>query len=163
MYTTFRYTVIIFASMPQSLGMVLVHIIFSTKNRARLLQSPDLRREVHAYLAALLRNLQCQPVQVGGTEDHVHLLSGFGRTISIAELIKMLKVSSTRMLRDRGHRNFGWQTGQGVFSVSASAKEPLVAYIANQEMHHRTMSFQEELRAILTKHGVAFDERYLWD
>jgi putative transposase len=89
--------------MPQSLGMVLVHIIFSTKNRARLLQSPEL----HAYLAAILRNLQCQPVQVGGTEDHVDLLSGFGRNISIAELIKTLKVSSTRMLRDRGHRNFG--------------------------------------------------------
>jgi REP element-mobilizing transposase RayT len=110
-YETFQYNVITFTNMPQSLGMVLVHIIFSTKNRARLLQSPDLRREVHAYLAAILRNLQCQPVQVGGTEDHVHLLSGFGRNISIAELIKTLKVSSTRMLRDRGHWNFGWQTG----------------------------------------------------
>jgi putative transposase len=149
--------------MPQSLGMVLVHVIFSTKNRARLLQSPNLRREVHAYLAAILRNLQCQPLQVGGTEDHVHLLSGFSRNISLAELIKTLKISSTKMLRDRGHRNFGWQTGYGVFSVSASAKESVVAYIAKQEMHHRKMSFQEELRAILTKHGVAFDERLTLD
>jgi REP element-mobilizing transposase RayT len=143
--------------------MVLVHVISPTKNRARLLQSPVLRREVHAYLAAILRNLQCQPLQVGGTQDHVHPLSGFSRNISIAELIKTLKTSSTKILRDRGHRHFGWQAGYGVFSVSASTKESVVAYIANQEMHHRTMSFQEELRAILSRHGVAFDERYLWD
>jgi len=110
--------------MPQSLGMVLVHIIFSTKNRARLLQSPEL----HAYLAAILRNLQCQPVQVGGTEDHVDLLSGFGRNISIAELIKTLKVSSTRMLRDRGHRNLAGKRAKA-FSRSAHPRRNLLLRI----------------------------------
>jgi REP element-mobilizing transposase RayT len=82
--------------MPQSLALVLVHLIFSTKNRAPFLQSPELRSEVHAYLTGALRGLQCAPLQVGGAEDHVHILSGLARTTSVAELVKNLKTSSLR-------------------------------------------------------------------
>jgi putative transposase len=149
--------------MSQSLALVLVHIIFSTKNRMTFLQSPDLRSEVHAYLTGTLRGLHCEPLQVGGMPDHVHILSGLSRTISLAELVKNLKTSSTMALKAKGHSHFSWQGGYGAFSVSQSAKESVMAYIASQEIHHRKMTFQEEFRTILMKHGVLFDERYVWD
>jgi putative transposase len=127
------------------------------------LQFLELRSELHAYLTATLRGLDCEPVQVGGVADHVHLLFGLSRTISLAELVKDLKTSSTKMMRDKGHRDFSWQTGYGAFSVSESNKSVVIAYIVNQEMHHRKMTFQEEIRVLLTKHSLRFDERYLWD
>jgi len=149
--------------MPQSLARLLVHLIFSTKNRMAFLQSPQIRSEVHAYLTSTLRGLDCEPVQVGGVADHVHLLFGLSRTISLAELVKDLKTSSTKMMRDKGHRDFSWQTGYGAFSVSESNKSAIIEYIVNQETHHRKMTFQEEIRVLLKKHSVCFDERYIWD
>jgi putative transposase len=110
-----------------------------------------------------LRGLDCEPVQVGGVADHVHLLFGLSRTISLAELVKDLKTSSTKMMRDKGHRDFSWQTGYGAFSVSESNKSAVIEYIVNQETHHREMTFQEEIRALLKKHSMRFDERYIWD
>ena len=149
--------------MPQSLALVLVHIIFSTKNRIAFLQSPDFRSEVHAYLTATLRGLGCEALQVGGVGDHVHILAGLSRRISLADSVKNLKTSSTKIVKDKGHSHFGWQSGYGAFSVSQSAKESVICYIATQEIHHRKMTFQEEFRFLLEKHGIAFDERYAWD
>jgi putative transposase len=149
--------------MPQSLARLLVHLVFSTKNRVPFLQSPQLRSEVHAYLTATLQAKDCEPVQVGGVADHVHLLFGLSRTISLANLVKDLKTSSTKMMREKGHRDFSWQTGYGAFSVSESNKSAVISYIGDQEMHHRKMTFQEEIRAFLKKHSMRFDERYIWD
>jgi putative transposase len=149
--------------MPQSLSHVLVHIIFSTKNRAAFLQSPDLRSEVHAYLVGTLRALDCEPFRVGGVGDHIHILTALSRKTSLAELVKNLKTSSTKMVSNKVQNNFGWQTGYGAFSVSESAKEPVISYIANQETHHRSMTFQEEYRRLLERHNIRFDERYVWD
>jgi REP-associated tyrosine transposase len=89
--------------MSQSLALVLVHIIFSTKNRMAFLQSPELRSEVHAYLTGTLRGLHCEPLQVGGMADHVHIFSGLSRTTSLAELVKNLKTSSTMTIKAKGH------------------------------------------------------------
>jgi hypothetical protein len=83
--------------------------------------------------------------------------------MSLAELVKDLKTSSTKMMREKGHADFSWQIGYGAFSVSESNKQAVIAYIANQEMHHRKMTFQEEIRALLNKHSTRFDERYIWD
>ena len=149
--------------MPQSLARLLVHLVFSTKNRVPFLQSPQLKSEVHAYLTATLRGQGCEPVQVGGVADHVHLLFGLSRTVSLAEMVKQLKTSSTKMIREKGHGDFSWQTGYGAFSVSESNKSAVIAYIVDQEMHHRKMTFQEEIRALLKKHSMSFDERYVWD
>ena len=102
-------------------------------------------------------------MQVGGVADHVHLLFGLSRTISLAELVKDLKTSSTKMMRDKVHRDFSWQTGYGAFSVRESNKSAIIEYIVNQETHHRKMTFQEEIRVLLKKHSVCFDERYIWD
>ena len=149
--------------MSQSLALVLVHIIFSTKNRMPFLQSTELRSEVHAYLTGTLRGLECDPLQVGGVEDHVHILGGLSRKISLAELIKNLKTSSTRIVKGKGHDGFSWQSGYGAFSVSQSARESVFSYIAKQEIHHRRINFQDEFRAMLNKHGIRFEERYVWD
>ncbi len=149
--------------MPQSLALMLVHIIFSTKCRKPFLRSIELRSQAHAYLTGALRRLECDPLIVGGVDDHIHILCELSRKISLSELVKNLKTSSTRNLKDYGHQGFSWQTGYGVFSVSQSAKESVIAYIANQEAHHRKTSFQDEFRALLTKYGIDFDERYVWD
>jgi putative transposase len=149
--------------MPQSLALILVRIIFSTKNRKPFLRSIELRSQVHAYLTGALRCLESDPLIVGGVEDHVHILCRLSRKISLSELVKNLKTSSTRNLKDNGHHGFSWQSGYGVFSVSQSVKESVIAYIANQEIHHRKACFQDEFRALLTKHVVHFDERYVWD
>ena len=149
--------------MPQSLALVLVHVVFSTKGREPFLKSPELRSSMHAYLTGTSKNLQCEPLQVGGTEDHIHILSGLSRIISIAELVKNLKTSSSRNFRNKGQSTFAWQTGYGAFSVSQSSKANVIAYIANQETHHRKVTFQEEFRSFRTKHGVRFDERYVWN
>jgi len=105
----------------------------------------------------------CEPLQVGGMADHVHILSGLSRTTSLAELVKKIKTSSTTAIKAKGHTHFSWQSGYGAFSVSQSARESVIEYIANQEIHHRKMTFQEEFRTIVKKHGVSFDERYVWD
>jgi putative transposase len=149
--------------MSQSLALILVHLIFSTKNRISFLQSPQLRSEVHAYLTATLHGLGSEPLQVGGVADHVHLLFGLSRTTSLADVVKNLKTSSTKIVKDKGHPDFSWQAGYGAFSVSQSMKDSVVGYIANQEMHHRRITFQEELRTIIQKHGIRLDERYIWD
>jgi putative transposase len=149
--------------MSQSLALVLVHIIFSTKNRIAFLHSPDLQSEVHAYSTGTLRALECQPLRVGGTADHVHVLAALSRKISLAELVKNLKTSSTRIVKSKGESSFAWQAGYGAFSVSQSAKEAVVSYIASQDIHHRKMTFQEEFRLLLEKHRIPFDERYIWE
>jgi putative transposase len=118
---------------------------------------------MHAYLTGTLRNSECEPLRVGGTEDHVHILSGLSRNTSLAELVKNLKTSSSRNFKNRGPTHFAWQSGYGAFSVSQSSKASVIAYIANQEIHHRKATFQDEFRSFLKKYGVGFDERYVWD
>jgi putative transposase len=147
--------------MPQSLSHVLLHIIFSTKDRAPFLKSP-LRPALHAYLAATARELDCECFLVGGVEDHVHLAIGLSRTITVAKLVAELKSNSSKWAK-RQSPNFAWQRGYAVFSVGPSDLPALKHYIATQEQHHHKHTFQDELRALLTKYNVPFDERCLWD
>ena len=151
--------------MPQSLSHVHIHLVFSTKNRMPFLRDVDLRMELHAFLSGVSAQKDCPPVLVGGTEDHVHLLCRLGRSISLAEWIKELKRVSSVWIKDREPRlgKFSWQAGYGAFSVSASNVGSVQAYIADQEDHHQKVSFQEEYRAFLRKHGIEWDERYVWD
>ncbi len=150
--------------MPQSLSLMIVHVIFSTKDRMPCL-GPVIRPELYAYLAEVSRNLDCYCYRVGGVADHVHLAIGLSRTMAIATLVKELKTSSSAWLKTKGSelRTFSWQRGYGAFSVAPRDVENVVAYINAQEEHHRTRTFQEEYRAFLTKYGIAYDERYVWD
>ncbi len=150
--------------MPQSLATVVLHLIFSTKDRSACLDS-TVRPPLHAYLATVARNAGCICHRVGGVADHVHLAVRFSRTLTIAALVEDLKTSSSKWLKTQSPdlQGFAWQRGYGVFSVGPTDLEALVTYIDNQEAHHRTRTFQEEYRAFLSKYGVAFDERYVWD
>ncbi|MGA2061756.1 MAG: IS200/IS605 family transposase [Thermoguttaceae bacterium] len=151
--------------MPQSLANVLVHIVFSTKERRALLQVPDLRNAMHRYLVGISANLECPAIIAGGATDHVHLLANQSRTITLAEWVKELKRASSLWAKKKSRQwnVFQWQAGYGAFSVSQSQKVRVREYIRTQEEHHRKISFQDEFRQILKKHGVVFDEQYVWD
>ena len=151
--------------MPQSLSVVYLHLVFSTKHRQPFLQDRDLRAEIHAWLGAASRELDCPPVLVGGVEDHVHILARHGRTVSQADWVKEIKRTSSLWIKQREPKliDFAWQAGYGVFSVSVSNVARVRAYIAGQEAHHQKAGFQDEFRALLRKHEEAWDERYVWD
>jgi REP element-mobilizing transposase RayT len=150
--------------MPQSLSFVLVHIVFSTKDRKPCLEK-SIRPKLYAYLAEVARNCGCECYRVGAVDDHVHLAMRLDRTITIAKLVEELKTSSSRSLKhDIAHIDgFAWQRGYGAFSVSPRDRLVLVSYIDNQEEHHRTRSYQDEYRAFFEKYGIEDDERYVWD
>ena len=150
--------------MPQSLSAVYIHLVFSTKHRQPFLREKSLREDLHAFLGGTSKTLECPPLIVGGVEDHVHLLARFGRTITQAEWVKELKRVSNLWLKEEGGvADFEWQAGYSDFSVSRSNLEQVKRYIANQEKHHRKRSFQDEVRELLTKHQIEWDERYIWD
>jgi len=150
--------------MPQSLSYLLTHIVFSTKDRAPVLDA-TVRPALHAYLATVARNVDCECFRVGGVADHVHLAVRLSRTTTMAQLVEELKTSSSKWLKTQSPAlsAFTWQRGYGAFSVGPSDLDALLHYIDNQEEHHRTRTFQYEYRAFLTKYGIAYDERYVWD
>ena len=150
--------------MPQSLSRVIVHIIFSTKDREPWLDR-DVGPRMHAYLATVCRDLNAEALRVGGVADHVNVVTTLPRTLSQAEMIETLKKTSSKWIKglDSKYRRFYWQRGYGAFSVSPSHLDAVLEYVQNQEEHHRTRSFQEEYCAFLQKYGVEFDERYVWD
>ena len=151
--------------MAQSLSKILLHIIFSTKNRRPFLDSAHIRCEMHAYLAGILHNQECPGLLIGGTPDHVHILCQLGRTITAADLIKEVKRSSSIWIKQKGGllQKFDWQDGYGVFSIGRSQVDRVKTYIGNQENHHHHVSFQDEFRKFLRRYEIDFDERYVWD
>jgi REP element-mobilizing transposase RayT len=120
---------------------------------------------LHPYLAGTLDNIECPSLQVGGIEDHVHLLFGLSRKLAIAEVTEKVKTSSSKWIKTKGadFGDFHWQAGYGAFSVSQSDADTVVAYIRNQPQHHQKMTFQDEYRQLLKRYQVPFDERYVWD
>ena len=150
--------------MPQSLAKVYLHLIFSTKHRERLIP-PQIRPELHRYMGGILRELECNPVEINSEPDHAHVLFTLSRTEPISTVVGHLKKGSNDWLRRQGTEfsKFHWQAGYGVFSVSQSAVEEVREYIRTQEAHHGKLSFQEELRAFLRRYGLEFDEQYVWD
>ena len=153
------------APMPQSLSNVVVHIIFSTKDRSPVLDK-GIRERMHGYLATLCRDLDSTCYKVGGVADHVHIVTSLPRTLTQSKLLEDIKKKSSKWIKREGvsdHNTFAWQRGYGVFSVSPSQLDSVVQYVANQEEHHRTISFQDEYRKFLAKHGVDYDEQYVWD
>ena len=151
-------------AMPQSLSLVIVHVIFSTKERRPFL-GPVTRPKLHAYLATVARNAGCEAYRVGGVADHVHLAIRLSRTITIANLVETLKTSSSKWVKteEPNLAAFSWQHGYGCFSVGPADSDSLRAYIDTQEEHHKTRTFQDEFRMFLKKYGVEYEEAYVWD
>lgn len=150
--------------MPQSLSRLLSHLVFSTKNRDPWI-TPVVRDELHSYLGGVLKNIDCTPIRMGGVADHVHLFFGMTRTLSVAQVVEKVKVSSSKWIKEKGPEfsAFHWQNGYGIFSVSQSEADRVENYVATQEEHHRITTFQEEYRKFLERHRVEYDERYVWD
>jgi len=154
--------------MPQSHSSIILHLVFSTKNRQPFLQK-GMRERVHAYMATVYRSLapNCEAYRVGGVSDHVHLAIELPRTISVSELVKTIKVKTTGWVRSqpdfKGCSSFAWQRGYGIFSISNSHLPALERYIDEQEKHHADKSFEEEFRFLLKKHDLEWDEAYVWD
>jgi len=150
--------------MPQSLSRILIHLVFSTKNRERVL-TPALQNELHPYLAGTLDNIECPSLQVGGVEDHVHLFFGLSRIRTIASVVETVKTSSSKWIKTKSAEfaDFHWQAGYAAFSVSQSDADTVVAYIRNQARHHQKMTFQDEYRCLLERYHVTFDEKFVWD
>lgn len=148
--------------MPQSLACVYVHAVFSTKDRTAHLANPEFRQRVMAYIAEIIRKQDCAVVEVGGFDDHIHILCRLSRTITIADLLKETKRVSSHFVKD-SIPEFSWQGGYAAFSVDPTRLSQIARYIRTQPEHHATTDFKDELRALLTEHGLDWDERYLWE
>ncbi len=150
--------------MPQSLASLLVHLVFSTKDREPWL-TDAIRDELHAYIGGIVASTVGVLLRAGSVTDHIHLLISHPRTMSPADLVKEIKIGSSKWLkqRDKHFSGFHWQSGYGIFSISPSDRAALEKYIAGQAEHHRKATFKEEYRRLLTKYGVAWDEKYVWD
>jgi putative transposase len=151
--------------MPQSLANVLIHLVFSTKERRPFLKTKEDQDAMYTLLRNTSANIDCPLLIAGGIADHVHLLGRLSRTVSIADWVKELKrVSSAEIKAQRPHLvTFSWQSGYGAFSVSQSQVDVLANYIATQEEHHKTRDFQAEFRLLCRKHNIEIDECYVWD
>lgn len=151
--------------MPQSLSQIFIHLVFSTKHRQPYLNE-TISAELYAYMAAVLHDECKSPARIiGGVDDHVHVLLNLSRTLSISSVVEAIKTSTSKWIKTKGceFAGFAWQAGYGAFSVSASNLDTVIRYIKDQRSHHAKASFQDELRGLLTKHKVEYDERYVWD
>ncbi|MCB2155108.1 IS200/IS605 family transposase [bacterium] len=150
--------------MPQSLSLILIHVIFSTKDRRPFIDHAN-RQALHAYMATIARNEGAECYRIGGVEDHVHLAIRLPRTMAVADLIRQIKASSSSWMKEQSKdlAVFAWQRGYACFSISPQYRQELLEYIDNQEEHHRSRTFQEELRVFLSKYEVDYDEAYVWD
>ena len=150
--------------MPQSLSSILIHLVFSTKNREPFI-TPEIETELHPYMAKIFRELKSPSLTIGGTSDHLHILFSLGRVIKVADLVEGVKTESSKWIKTKGRefRNFHWQRGYGAFSIGQSNVTALKRYIRNQKQHHRRVTFQDEYRKFLKSYGIEYDERYVWD
>jgi putative transposase len=139
----------------------LIHAVFSTKERVQII-TPQLKPDLYSYMGGIFRELDAKPTIINGTADHVHCLFHLPADVPVSESMRVLKANSSKWVREHHSRKFAWQTGYAAFTVSASNRAPVFSYIKRQEEHHKKMSFQHELLMLLRKHGIEYDERYIW-
>ncbi len=142
---------------------LLYHIVFSTKNRAPLVGA-DIRDDLYEYVGGIIRGEGGVLLEIGGMPDHVHLLTKFKPVKSVSEMLNRIKAKSSKWVHTTklAEQDFGWQDGYAAFSVSESQVPAVRLYLQNQEQHHQIQSYPDEVRSLLEKHGVEYDERYLW-
>jgi REP element-mobilizing transposase RayT len=150
--------------MPSTYTNLLYHIVFSTKERVPLI-ADDWQEELYRYIGGIIRAEGGVQLEIGGIDDHVHILAKFKPAISVSEMLNKIKANSSKWANDHKMkmRKFAWQEGYAAFSVSESQVPNLVTYIRNQAEHHRKQTFQEEFVALLKRHGIEYDPKYLWD
>ena len=150
--------------MSQSLVKNLVHLVYSTKHREPWIPKEH-RDALFAYQAGIFAQWDSPALMIGGVEDHVHALFALSKNHPLKQIVEEVKKGSSKWMKNDGPRlpQFSWQAGYAAFSVSQSNVDAVRRYIEGQEEHHRKMSFQDELRALFKRHGIAFDEQYVWD
>jgi REP element-mobilizing transposase RayT len=150
--------------MPQSLVKNYLHLTFSTKKRVPFIDK-QIENELFSYIGGICKNLESNPIVVGGHKDHVHILCLLSRKIALMKLIEEIKSHSSKWIKTKGqqYQNFYWQNGYGGFSVNPTHIEHVKKYIERQEENHKRISFQNEYLAFLTKYNIEYDERYIWD
>lgn len=150
-------------SMPQSLVKILVHTVFSTKNRVDLIV-PEIEDRLFGYIRGIVENNKSKLIIAGGTSNHIHLLISLGKTIDISDLMGDIKRDSSVWIKEQGdYRDFYWQEGYGAFSIGQSQVSRVITYIRNQKQHHAKQDFESEFRGLLRKYDLDYDERYVWD
>ena len=151
--------------MPQSLSQIYIHLVFSTKDRRKFIHD-SIAPDLYSYMASVFHD-ECgsHAKLIGGVDDHLHSLFDLSRTWCVADVVKVVKTSTSKWMKkqDRRLRVFEWQTGYGAFSVSRSNVRKVEEYIRNQKEHHRRQDFKNEFRGLLERHDVEYDERYVWD
>jgi REP element-mobilizing transposase RayT len=147
--------------MPQSLVKLLVHVVFSTKNRVDLI-APTIEAELFGYIHGIVENNKSKLIIANGTSNHVHLLISLGKTLDISTLVGDIKRDSSVWMKTH-RKDFYWQDGYGAFSIGRSQVDGVVKYIRDQKEHHAGQDFKTEFRALLEKYQVEYDERYVWD
>jgi len=150
--------------MPQSLVKNYIHIVFSTKYRYPFLKE-SVQPDMFSYLGGVCKELDCQPLKVGGYTDHVHILCMLSKSVTLIKLLEEVKSHSSKWIKTKGEefKNFYWQRGYGTFSINPSEVNTVVNYIERQKEHHNQKTFQAEYRGFLKKYRVEYDERYVWD
>ncbi len=150
--------------MPQSLFKFLIHIVFSTKNRADLI-APEIENDLFGYIHGIVENNGAKLIIANGTANHIHLLISLPRKIDVSELIGDIKRDSSVWMKKQNARfaDFYWQKGYGAFSIGQSQVETVVNYIKNQKEHHKKQDFKDEYRMLLKNYEIEYDEQYVWD
>ena len=157
--------------MPQSLARVVLHLVFSAKDRRRVFVMQEMRDAAAGYITGVLKNLDCPVViRIGVVTEHAHVLYLQSRTETVADVVAAVKRESSAWIKDQpwarmnpNFAQFHWQNGYGVFSVSESSVDDVAKYIDGQMEHHKRVTFQDEYRAFLKRHNVPYDERYVWE
>lgn len=150
--------------MSQSLVKNYIHIIFSTKHREDFIDE-KIEGELFAYIAAICKDFESNALQIGGTDNHIHILCSLSKKIALMKLVQEIKAHSSKWIKtkDKKYKNFFWQDGYGAFSVSEENLYSTINYIKDQRLHHSTKQYKEELIGILEKYEMKYDEKYLWD
>ncbi|MET3036979.1 IS200/IS605 family transposase [Chryseobacterium sp. NRRL B-14859] len=150
--------------MPQSLVKNYIHIVFSTKYRDDFIDE-KIEKELYSYIAAICKDFESRALQIGGTDNHVHILCFLSQKTALMKLIQEIKAHSSKWIKMKGRKyeNFFWQNGYGAFSVGEKDIHTVTNYIRNQRQHHHTQNFKNEFIEILEKHHMEYDEKYLWD
>jgi len=148
--------------MPQSFVQFYTHIVFHTKNNKPLIKA-EIEDELYSYIGGILKNIKSIPIQIGGTADHVHILSTLPKTMALMDLVEEIKKSSSKWIKTKGpqYQNFYWQDGYAGFSVSNPGVEPVKKYIITQKEHHKKVSTLDEYKILLDAYGIKYDEKYL--
>jgi REP element-mobilizing transposase RayT len=137
-----------------------IHVVFSTKDRRKIIPE-EFQPRLCAYVAGICKKLGAHVHAVGGMEDHIHFLIQIPPTSAVAKAISTIKSNSSRWASEDGY-NFAWQQGYTAFSVSSSNIPAVIRYVRNQKAHHKKMDFDAEFVALLKRHGMEFDPKFVF-